>query len=199
MKATVTSRLTCGPDSAAHVVLLAAISWGTKEGTQGQRFRRPRVPDAAGEESASTHQATQGQDMPTTLSPELALESLGGRKTPGKWKSQGSPRWEEGPAPPMLPPVPVHTGRLTVHMATLPSGLRCAHTPSPAGSVAAPVGRRNRGTERNQGPLSSEMAPLTPPDPEALGGQGAFIVLDPEASQSQRLAGPETTQMPIDR
>lgn len=95
------SGLTSGSDSAARVLLLAVFPGAPRKGPG-----RPRVPDAAGRESASTPRATQRQDAPTTLSLELALQPLGGRTTPGQWKSRGSPGAGGGQAPPTHTPAP---------------------------------------------------------------------------------------------
>lgn len=154
------SGLTSGSDSAARVLLLAVFPGAPRKGPG-----RPRVPDAAGQESASTPRATQRQDAPTTLSPELEgqlLASGSHEEAPGRGEARRHPRAH-------LPPV--HAGRRAVHTATPQSGLRCAHTPRPGGSVAAPAGCRGAEGGDCPGALSSRRrrSRLRTPGPSAPG------------------------------
>lgn len=163
------SGLTSGSDSAARVLLLAVFPGAPRKGPG-----RPRVPDTAGRESASTPRATQRQDAPTTLSLELALQPLGGRTTPGQWKSRGSPGAGGGQAPPTRTPAPgTRWAAGSAHGPTPQSGLRCTHTPRPGGSVAAPAGCRGQGAEGGDcpGALSSRRrrSRLRTPGPSAPG------------------------------
>lgn len=162
------SGLTSGSDSAARVLLLAVFPGAPRKGPG-----RPRVPDAAGQESASTPRATRGRTGPPpsprswlcSLSVEGQLLASGSHEeAPGRGEARRHPRTH-------LPPV--HAGRRAVHTATPQSGLRCAHTPRPGGSVAAPAGCRGQGAEGGDcpGALSSRRrrSRLRTPGPSAPG------------------------------
>lgn len=147
------SGLTSGSDSAARVLLLAVFPGAPRKGPG-----RPRVPDAAGRESASTPRATQRQDAPTTLSPELE----------GQLLASGS--HEEAPAPPTHTPAPGTRWAAGSAHGHPPSGLRCAHTPRPGGRGQGAEGghcpgalssRRRRSRLRTPGPSAPGW--LSPP------------------------------------
>lgn len=107
------SGLTSGSDSAARVLLLAVFPGAPRKGPG-----RPRVPDTAGQESASTPRATRGRTRPPpsprswlcSLSVEGQLLASGSHEeAPGRGEARRHPRTH-------LPPV--HAGRRAVHTAT---------------------------------------------------------------------------------
>lgn len=184
------SGLTSGSDSAARVLLLAVFPGAPRKGPG-----RPRVPDAAGRESASTPRATRGRTRPPpsprswlcSLSVEGQLLASGSHEeAPGRGEARRHPRTH-------LPPV--HAGRRAVHTATPPqSGLRCAHTPRPGGSVAAPAGCRGQGAEGGDcpGALSSRRrrSRLRTPGPSAPG----WLSLPPTQRRARGNVSPPRTQ-----
>lgn len=156
------SGLTSGSDSAARVLLLAVFPGAPRKGPG-----RPRVPDAAGRESASTPRATRGRTRPppsprswkdNSWPVEVTRKPRGGGR-PGATHAHTCPRYTLGGGQCTRPPPP--------------SGLRCAHTPRPGGSVAAPAGCRGQGAEGGDcpGALSSRRrrSRLRTPGPSAPG------------------------------
>lgn len=147
------SGLTSGSDSAARVLLLAVFPGAPRKGPG-----RPRVPDAAGRESASTPRATQRQDAPTTLSPELEgqlLASGSHEEAPGRGEARRHPRTH-------LPPV--HAGRRAVHTATPrpASAAPTRHAPEAEAKAQRAATVRGRSARDGAAHASAPRGPLRP-------------------------------------